>query len=219
VRLAHISDLPSPAELARRAMQAKPASTPPVPPAPPRGGSGRGGDMVNAVAAAQPQQTLIPDNAPTALLEDPRTFEDVVALFERNREMILALHLSDNVHLVAFQPGRLEIRMRPAAPADLPNKVARHLRDWTGRPWVVTLSQEMGAATLREQTLEREARRKAEVENHPLVRDILSAFPGAEIIGIKKLGTAAEAGVTDMPAILDTDNDIINDTDSFGLDD
>lgn len=127
-----------------------------------------------------PQEPSVP------ALADPRSFEEVVALFEREREMRLAVHLSDHVHLVHFAPGRLDIRLGDDAPADLPHRVMRLLGDWTGNRWIVTLSSERGEASLREKELERAEAVRAEVEADPLIREIHALFPGAKITDIRE---------------------------------
>jgi DNA polymerase-3 subunit gamma/tau len=84
VRLAHAADLPSPAELVRRL----------------EGGAGAG----TAEAAPRPA----PETAPRAAL--PASFADAVKQFADRREAILYTHLFNHVHLVRYEPGRIELR-------------------------------------------------------------------------------------------------------------
>ncbi len=208
VRLAHVADLPSPAELARRAISSRSAT-----PAPGRAASSppaRGGGETSAVSVARSAPMAAPESAPTAYAE-PQRFADVVALFETHREMRIAQNLTDNVHLVRFAPGRLEVRLKPEAPADLLNKVTSRLKEWTGRPWIVSLSQDDGEATLHDQEQAMKARLRAEIERDPLVRDILAAFPGAEITDIRDRASSGELEEMFTPEG--------SDVDAFGLDD
>ena len=99
----------------------------------------------NAVSArALPQADAAPGIA-------PQSFREVIELFERHREAILRTHLHSNVHLVSFEPGRVELRLEPAAPRDLVNRVAQKLSEWTGQTWLVGIAAAGGDATLREQ--------------------------------------------------------------------
>ena len=208
VRLAHVADLPSPAELARRAISSRSAT-----PAPGRAAlspPARGGGETSAVSVARSAPMAAPESAPTAYAE-PQRFADVVALFETHREMRIAQNLTDNVHLVRFAPGRLEVRLKPEAPADLLNKVTSRLKEWTGRPWIVSLSQDDGEATLHDQEQAMKARLRAEIERDPLVRDILAAFPGTEITDIRDRAAAGE--------LEETFTSEGSDVDAFGLDD
>jgi DNA polymerase-3 subunit gamma/tau len=86
-------------------------------------------------------------------------------------------------------------------------RLSRLLAEWTGRPWLVSLSREAGLPTLREQGLERESQRKRDAAGHPLVQAILAAFPGATIEAVRDLGPTAE---TDLEAATEAD-DVIAD--------
>jgi DNA polymerase-3 subunit gamma/tau len=120
----------------------------------------------------------------------PENFEELVALFTEKREPVLAAALSSTVHLVRYEIGQIEFRVDAAAPSDLAPRVSRLLGEWTGRPWLVSLSRDVGAATLREQTLEREIKRKQDAANHPLVQAVLTAFPNATVEVVRDLVTS-----------------------------
>jgi DNA polymerase-3 subunit gamma/tau len=117
----------------------------------------------------------------------PSSFEGMVALCAEKREAVLAAALTSAVHLVQYEPGRVELRPAPAAPNDLAPRLSRLLGEWTGRPWLISLSREDGAPTLRDQGIEREFQRKRDAANHPLVRAVLTAFPGATIEAVRDL--------------------------------
>ena len=71
----------------------------------------------------------------------PQNFGEVVALFDQRREALIRSHLWSHVHLVAFEPGRIEFRTQEAAPRDLANRLGQLLGEWTGTRWVVAVSQ------------------------------------------------------------------------------
>ena len=124
------------------------------------------------------------DSTPNAKLEEapePASFPEIVALAEQKREAILATHLLSDVHLVRFEPGRIEIRPEPQAPSNLAGQLSDQLGAWTGRRWVVSVSDEAGAPTLAEQRAETQAAHRSEALDHPLVRATLAEFPGATI--------------------------------------
>ncbi|MGB8275185.1 MAG: DNA polymerase III subunit gamma/tau, partial [Alphaproteobacteria bacterium] len=123
---------------------------------------------------------------------DPKSFEEVVALFETHREAILHAHLVADVHLVRFEPGRIEFRPGNHAPANLANRLGDLLGKWTARRWVVSVSHEEGALTLKQQADRKEAKLREEVSSDPTVRAILEGFPGATITAVRET-PAAEA--------------------------
>ncbi len=208
VRLAYAAELPTPAE-ALEALRGQP--TPPGGGGGglPAGGSGGGHAQMPAAqipaavtvngtsgGGAQPAMRLVPQPTQAIAPGLPGTFEEVVALFTEKREAVLAAALSSAVHLVHYEPGRIEFRPEPTAPGDLATRMSRLLGEWTGRPWLVGLSRQAGAPTLREQSLEREIKRKQDAASHPLVQAVLAAFPGATIEAVRDLidaGGGAEA--------------------------
>ncbi|MFZ0692612.1 MAG: DNA polymerase III subunit gamma/tau, partial [Alphaproteobacteria bacterium] len=123
----------------------------------------------------------VPIESGTAEPVPVENFDAVVALFAAHREAILHAHLVTDVHLVHFEPGRIEIRPGPHAPAHLANRMSELLGRWTGRRWVVTVSHGEGAPTLKEQSEQKNADARARVAADPLVRAVLETFPGAVI--------------------------------------
>jgi DNA polymerase-3 subunit gamma/tau len=122
---------------------------------------------------------------PAPALPIPKSFEEVVALFEAKREAVLAHALVERAHLVRFEPGFLEFRPADGAPDKLANRVGQLLGEWTGRRWMVTLSREPGAPTLAEQKRAAELALKQNAAASPLVRAVLDAFPGAAIEAVR----------------------------------
>ncbi|MFO1058298.1 MAG: hypothetical protein U1E53_15185 [Dongiaceae bacterium] len=116
-----------------------------------------------------------------------RSYADLVNLFAERREMILHAHLHGNVHLVHFEPGRLELRPTDQAPPNLANRVGKLLHEWTGRRWVVAISAEPGQPTLAQQHATAEDERRRRAADHPLVRAVLASFPGAAIEAVRSI--------------------------------
>ena len=124
----------------------------------------------------------------------PQSFQEVVALFDSRREALLRSHLWSQVHLIAFEPGRIEFRPEEGAPRDLANRLGQLLGEWTGVRWIVAVSQAAGAPTLAEQEARRATALRNEIAVHPLVQAALEAFPGATIAAVRERFTAGEAG-------------------------
>src|SRR4029079_9025230 len=95
-----------------------------------------------------------PAEAP-APLPELNSFDDVVALAEAKRDLKLKHALLEQVRLVRFKPGTIELSPLPQAPRELGQELMRKLKAWTGRVWIVGLSDEEGAVTLGQQRRER----------------------------------------------------------------
>jgi DNA polymerase-3 subunit gamma/tau len=208
VRLADVADLPAPEELVRaldgggappaapeapRGGDVYPAALPAGPPTVRSGESGAPSALKRAepaeVAPALPEPRAAPPSERV-----PQSFAEVVALCEERREAVLRSHLVAHVHLVHFEPGRIECRLDEEAPAGLVNRLGQLLGEWTGMRWMIAVSDAPGAPTLRQQEEERERALRNEVAAHPLVRAVLETFPGATIAAVRER-FSAEAGL------------------------
>ena len=150
----------------RPALSAVPASSPAQRDAAARAAAGRAG------------------TAPAAGLHLAR-FEDLVALAEEKRDIVIKAALERDVRLVHFEDGQIEFALAEGARRDLAPELMRKLADWTGRRWVVALSSQPGAPSLREQAEAAERERKRGAADHPLVRSVLDNFPGARIVDVR----------------------------------
>jgi DNA polymerase III subunit gamma/tau len=208
VRIAYAADLPTPDEVIR-SLGEREASSPPRP-------SGNGGVAASSAPAAAPVQRSDPpramhaarptgSTAPVALARSPEPqpaapptlavgrFEDLIALADARRDLQMKSAIERDMRLVRFEDGKLEIALEPGAAKTLVNDLSRKLAEWTGRRWMIVVSAEAGAPTVRSQTQAREAELKAGVRADPLVQAVLARFPGAEIVGVRRRGAAEEA--------------------------
>jgi DNA polymerase-3 subunit gamma/tau len=205
IRLTHAADLPTPADLVRQIQNGGGAANADRPPA---GGSMERTSTTTAIASPLPALRSEPNDRPrafagggaTAVAQTdtievppaPDSIAAVVDLLGERREAILQAHLKNNVHLVHFEVGRIEIRPDEHAPRTLANRLGAVLSEWTGRRWVVAISGEPGEPTLAEQAAAADRRERAAVTAHPLVQAAMAAFPGATIEAIRDLTAAIE---------------------------
>jgi DNA polymerase-3 subunit gamma/tau len=202
IRLAHAADLPSPADLVASLRDGGGASGAGAPA--PRGGGGGGAraTLVSTAALAAPAAVAgvpSPQAATSAALApQPASFREVVELFEAKREGILHGLLWNSVHLLRFEPGVIEMRA-PGCPRDFPARLMDMLGRWTGRRWMVSLSdQPEGEPTLAQQAASAIAGRKARAAGHPLVRRALEVFPGATL---ERVSGAGEQPAEPVPPV------------------
>ena len=191
IRLAHVSDLPPPGELVKM-LQASGGSIGISGGAGPGGGGGGATGSIaprpRAIAgglAMQPREEAAPDAAiaiPCATaLAQPKSFHEVMELIAEAREAILYNEVALHVHLVRFEQGMVEFRPATQAPRDLSTRLGQFLLGVTGQRWMVSVSRDTGAPTLRQQAEARTAQLRTDVENHPMVKAAMAAFPGARI--------------------------------------
>jgi DNA polymerase III subunit gamma/tau len=109
------------------------------------------------------------------------SFRDVVAWVGERKEATLHAHLLHSVHLVRFAAPVIELRPQPEAPRDLASRLAALLSEQTGTRWTIAMSAAIGEPTIADQGNAADTARKTAAADHPLVRAIMAAFPGARI--------------------------------------
>ncbi len=188
IRLCHVSDMPPPGDLVRRLTSgaAAQAGGSPAP-----SSSGGGGGTRAVVGGASIAEAAV-DTAPRLA-----SFRDVTALVAERREAMLHAHLIHSVHLVRFAPPVIELRPQAEAPRDLAPKLSALLTEVTGTRWTIALSAAEGEATVAEQGTAADTARRTAAADHPLVRAIMDAFPGARIDTVHD----ASADAYGLPAI------------------
>ncbi len=193
VRLAYASDLPPPSELARQmhegtaardkgpspsAPAPKPTRKPAHAEAPPV--------QVSRQREDAPAQSENPAAPPAgAAAAELKSLDDVVALAEAKRDLKLKHALLEQVRLVHFKPGNIELNPLPQAVKDLTQELMRKLKAWTGRVWIVAVSDQEGAPPLGIQRRERDAREIDAIREHPKVKEVLQHFPDARIAAVR----------------------------------
>jgi DNA polymerase-3 subunit gamma/tau len=188
IRLAYTADLPPPEEILRVLRNGGARAAAPEAPAAPASGGPRailGDDEADAETDGDTDNEAADAAAALPVL---RCFEDVVALAGERREAKLKVHLEEHVSLVRFDPsGSIELHLLPAAPKTLANALREKLNQWTGRLWVVALSNGPGAAPLGEVARAAAAAELRELERIPAVAAVLEQFPDARIAEVRPL--------------------------------
>jgi len=143
------------------------------------------------------------------------SFTQLVALAGQKRDLMTKSALEADMRLVRFEEGRLEVALEPNAAKTMITELARKFELWTGRRWTVIVSNEQGQPTLRSmnQAAKQEHARTAEAD--PRVQEVLSRFPGAKVVEVRRLAPEtpesninADYGSDDPPDGSDADDDL-----------
>jgi DNA polymerase-3 subunit gamma/tau len=220
VRLAYAADLPTPDEALRKLAAANAAGDGGVggqrklspqgsapgaheasgrDPLMPRNGAS-GSVRASAAAAVLPQRGEAAPQAASSAAPMPRLarFEDIVALAGLHRDIQLKLALERDVRLVRFEDGAIEFSQAPGASPQLAQDLMRKLQEWTGQRWMVAISREAGAPSLKERETAKAEAAMTGIRADPLVQSVLAYFPGAEIVAVR--AAADTAAPADAPA-------------------
>ncbi len=220
VRLAYAADLPTPDEalkmLDQQSGSSGGSSGGHAPSAPRGGGGGGGGGGASGLAVAtrsMPVAAIQNASQPAMRLD---RFEDLVALADEKRDLVLKRTLETDIRLVRFEDGVIEFAPAAGASVNLAADLGKKLQEWTGRRWLVAVSSQQGQETLREVSDRETAQVLADVSANRVVRAVLDAFPGARVVDVRDPVAEALAarGDDDLPlddsfdfTMLDDDND------------
>ncbi len=199
VRLGYASALPAPAEIVRALQQGSAMPTggstrPPSAGAAPSSSASASTHAIGTSSAAQstPTGSTVMQLGNTAAatkiepqpLAEAHSFLDVVQLFETHREPILLSHLMNDMRLVHFAVGRIEVKPTAHIAPDVPARLARHLREWTGESWNIILSPhaEQAEPSIREQRAAIAKQARDYATSHPKIQAALEVFPDATVI-------------------------------------
>lgn len=120
----------------------------------------------------------------------PKTFLEIIALFEAKKEPIIAAKLYNDVHLISYAPQNLVLRLSENIPQNFLKTVRMHLDDWTKVTWSVSSGTDEGALTLRAQKDLEKQQEINTVIQEAKIQEVLAAFPDAQVEEIenKKIG-------------------------------
>jgi DNA polymerase-3 subunit gamma/tau len=215
VRIAYAADLPTPDEVVRSlsdndgAAPARPsgnggaaAGQSPAQSFSPRYEAPRGSSRSSAAVSPRPTDDSVaevsePDSAAPTL--SVGSFDELITLAADKRDITMKMALERDVRLVRCEDGQLEIAIEPSAPKTLVHDLQRKLTGWTGKRWIVVVSKEQGAPTLRAQMDARQAEIEFGVQSDPLVQAVLNRFPGAKIVGVTQNTPEAGEAAPDTP--------------------
>jgi len=161
VRIAYSAQIPTPAEIIRNIPDSD-------------------------TAQLQPQVNTEKKTPESGLKQVINSFEQAVALFAENREMLLHTQLRSDVWLSSFEEGKIELKLSAELGRDFTAKIADCLGKWTGQPWKILVSQMAANPSLHEQEIARKEKDIKEVSAHPLIASALQQFPGAMVLGVKE---------------------------------
>jgi DNA polymerase-3 subunit gamma/tau len=204
IRLCYAADLPGPEEALKAlrdgdtaAITGQPSGGGSSAPAGRPSGSGGGAATARMVAPS-------PQNAPKALAA-PQSFEDVVGLIEARRDVSLKLDIDRFMRPISFRPGAITFEPAPGAPSNLAGRLVARLKEWTGQPWLVAAEGGGGAESAWERQKREEKAALDDVAADPFVQTVMAAFPGAEIVGVRKLAVPEAAVVEEGVGEADED--------------
>ena len=113
------------------------------------------------------------------------SFQDLVNICNRKKEIKLKYELENNINLVSFEKGRMEIAFNENLDKDFIKELSYKLFEWTNIRWIITLSKKTGEISLKEKDQIKQKKIFDEVKKSEIYKKVMDILPDAELIDVK----------------------------------
>ena len=124
--------------------------------------------------------------ASNAIMEKVSSFQALIDLSSKKKEIHLKYDLERNVNLIKFSEGKIDISFNQNLDKNFVRNLSEKLHEWTGNRWVITLSKKMGQKTF----TETENIKKKELldweKNGEINKKFKNIFSDGELLEVKK---------------------------------
>ena len=129
----------------------------------------------------------ITKNEPVNKLENPESlkiysFEDLIKLAEKYKEIELKYDLERNAKLVKFEEGKIDISFNEDLNKNFIKKLSQSLYEWTKKRWIITLSKAENLKTFHQEKLDKKDEILSREKESQTFKEILKTFPDARLI-------------------------------------
>ena len=131
---------------------------------------------------ANPIKDLSKKNEKTKI--EITSFQDLINLANREKEIELKYDLERNVKLVSFNKGTIDISFNEKLNKNFIKNLTEKLLQWTGERWIISLSKNTSAKSIYEKDLEAQNNAIEEFKKSEIAKEIDLAFPDANLLGI-----------------------------------
>ncbi len=145
-------------------------------------------DQIKNTTQAKPiASSLNPKNlSKDIFVQKISSFEDLILLSSRKKEIQLKYDLEKNVNLIKFSEGKIDISFNENLDKNFVRNLSEKLLEWTGMRWVITLTKKKGQKTIselqsikKEELLDQEKRGK-------IYKKFKNIFSDGELLEVKK---------------------------------
>ena len=135
-----------------------------------------------------PKQNLNQNNLTSKI----NSFEELISLVEKNKEIELKFDLERNVRLVKFSEGKIDIEFNEKLSKNFIKNLTSRLLEWTGNRWIITLSKIKGDQTIYEKKNEVKKMLFEDAKKTEIYKKVMELFPNAELTNVEEVGKKEE---------------------------
>lgn len=141
-------------------------------------------DQIKSTIQTKPELASLNQNEFN--VESIKSFEDLIKLASKKKEIELKYDLERNVNLIKFSEGKIDITFNDNLSKNFVRNLSKKLLEWTTKRWVITLTQDKGQKSFSEmQSIKKKETLENEKKND-LYKKFKKVFPDAELIEVLK---------------------------------
>ena len=180
IRMSYISDLPTPDEIIKKIEENKTESSEKKSP---NSETNNNIKVVPTVSVKPVQQEkIIEENSEF----DPKGFEDIIELVRLNKNIRLQYDLENNVSLVSFEKGKIELNILNNDEKIL-FTLSNKLQEWTNEKWLIVSSSAQGQKTIQEVRDDDKFELQSLIKEHPIYKKTIMEFDIVDITSIEEV--------------------------------
>ena len=168
IRMAYVSDLPTPEEIIKSI------------------DSNDKGKKKNITKQSTKEESLSQKNENKTSSSRIHSFEDIIEVAGKNKNLILKKFLQEDVRLVSFEIGHIDINVESGNEDIIKDLIAK-LYEWTDQRWIINVSMKKGDDTIIEKQKQKQDDIITELSNSDEMKKVLEAFPDSEITSVNKI--------------------------------
>ncbi len=113
------------------------------------------------------------------------SFEELIDLCIKKKEIKLKYELEFNVNLVTFVEGRMEIAFNENLDKDFIKDLSSKLYEWTDKRWIISLSKQKGLISKKQKEKINKEKILENVKKGELYNKVLEILPDSELVEFK----------------------------------
>ena len=130
------------------------------------------------------QLDLEKKNIDDKISNEIQSFDELIEICNKNKELKLKYELETNVNLVRFENQLIEISFNENLDKNFVKDLSEKLFDWTSKRWIITFSKKKGMISKKQNIKEKKDNLILSVKNDSLYKKITDLFPDSELINV-----------------------------------
>ena len=119
-------------------------------------------------------------------VEKVSSFEELILLSSRKKEIQLKYDLENNVNLIKFSQGKIDISFNENLDKNFVRNLSKKLLEWTGTRWVITLTKKIGKKTFSELQSIKKKELLDQEKKGEIYKKFKNIFSDGELLEVKK---------------------------------